>query len=304
MKRPEGPGGIAAEVSLRVSNKYPLDFVIPPLGFAILVSPCTPEDPYITLADATIGRTQIKPKEDLSLDVTGYVRRLPEALITACPGTKISPLDTILGDYIHGDATTVYVRGSDTQSDHTPRWITDLISGITVPVSLPGHTFGRLVREFSLRDVQFSLPDSDAQPGTPEAQPKISATIKALVALPKEMNFGIDVRRVRANADVFFHGEKLGFLDLQNWRNATSVSINDTRFGAGLEVESSLRRAPLTITNDGLFGRVVQALLTSKQNVTLAIKANVDVELQTALGTFVVRRIPGEGVVAIKRKCG
>lgn len=302
IKAPEGPGGIAAEVSLQVANKYPFEFKVPPLGFAILVPACSSDDPYIMLADATTGSVQIQPKEDLSLNITGYVRRLPEALTTACPGSKQSPLDTILGEYMHGDATTIYVRGSDAPSVHTPKWITDLISGITVPVPFTGHSFGKLLRKFTLQDVKFSLPEPDAEPDSPEAQPKISATIKALVALPKEMNFPINVSRVRASADVFYQKRKLGFLQVQDWRNATSTPTEIWPGGLpGLEVASRLQRAPLTVTDEDVFTEVLQEIVFKRHGVNLTVNAKVDVELHTALGTFVVRQIPGEGVVLIKR---
>lgn len=302
MKTPEGQGGIAAEVSLQVANKYPFDFVVPPLGFAILVPACSHDDPHIMLADATTGSVHIKPKEDLALNVTGYVRRLPQDLTKACPGSGQSPLDTILGEYMHGEATTIYVRGSDAPSIHTPKWITNLISGITVPVPFTGHSFGRLLRRFTLRDVRFSLPEPDAEPDTPEAQPKISATIKALVALPKEMNFPIDVQKVRASADVFYQQKKMGYLQLQQWRNATSTPTKLFPGGLpGLEVESALYRAPLTVTDEDVFTDVIQEIVFNKHSVNLTVNAKVDVELHTALGTFIVRNIPGEGVVPVKR---
>ena len=104
---PDGRHGLSARVGLRVANDYPLDFTVPPLGFAILVPNCAPSDPYIMLADATTGSIHVKPKENLSLNVTGFIRRLPDALIAACPDSHESPLDALLGDYINGQSSSV-----------------------------------------------------------------------------------------------------------------------------------------------------------------------------------------------------
>ncbi|KAJ9642434.1 hypothetical protein H2199_004815 [Coniosporium tulheliwenetii] len=293
--------GMAADVSLTVQNNYPVDFTIPPLGFAILVDNCSPTDPYIMMADATTEELHIEPRQDVHLNVSGIVRQLPDALTTACPGSHESPLDALLGDYIHGSDATIYVRGSDSPSLDTPKWITDLISDITVPVPFPGRQLDHLLKSFSLADVQFHLPEPFAEPDTPEAQPKISAKVKALVALPEEMSFPVRVDRVKADADVYYHGKKLGNLDLHKWQKANSSRIEADKDGQpALEVESRVNKAPLTITDDDLFSEVVQALIFGGKPLILGIKAKVDVEIETALGKFAVRKIPAEGVVPVK----
>ena len=55
------------------------------------------------------------------------------------------------------------------------------------------------------------------------------------------------------------------------------------------------------VTDQDAFSQVVQALLVSRRNVTLDVQAKADVELETALGTFTIRQVPGEGTVPIKR---
>jgi hypothetical protein len=299
---PDGPGGIAAEVALAVTNDYPLDFEIPPLGFAILVPACESSDPLIMLADATTDSLHVEPKSDLHVNVTGFIRRLPETVVKACPGKGVSPLDVLLGDYIHGQDATVYVRGSDSPSMDTPTWMTDLIRDITVPVQFPGKEFGHLIKNFSMEDVHFSLPDFAAEPDTPEASPRITATIQALISLPEEMSFNIDVSRVRATADIFYKHKKLGYLDLQRWQKATSKATDalDTD-GPELLVQSKITKAPITITDEDVFGEVIGALMTGQSGIKMNVKADVDVELKTALGQFVVRHIPAEGEVPVER---
>ncbi|KAF2461448.1 hypothetical protein BDY21DRAFT_313961 [Lineolata rhizophorae] len=303
---PDGYKGMVADVALSVANDFPVDIVIPGLGFAILVDNCLPNDPYIMVADAITSPVHVHPFSPAKIDVAGTVRRLPDDLVTACPGSKDSPLDTLLGNYINGGDTTIYVRGSDPPDADTPQWITDLITDVTVPVPLPGHSFEGLVRNFSLADVHFSLPNPLAEPGTPEAQPRVSGLVKVLVALPEEMNFPLDVDRVRADADIFYKGDKLGELNLSKWQKANSTRVGPGEEGDGdsdgpaLLVESKVKDVPLKITDGDVFSDVFQALLSGSGPVKLHIKADVDVEMRTALGTFAVRRIPAKGVVPVK----
>ena len=295
--------GMAADVSLALSNDYyPITLTIPPLNFDILVQGCSPGEPYIMLADATTGKIQVQPKQDVGVDVGGIIRELPDTLIQTCPDSAKSPMDALLGNYMNGKETTVYVRGSESPAPDTPEWITELMRSIVVPLPFPGHTFENLIRNFSLADVHLGLPSPFAEPDAPEAQPRISAVVKALVGLPEEMDFPIDVSRVRADADVYYMGDKLGELDLKRWQKANATCIeahgNST---AGLAVESIVKDAPLHITDNEVFAGLVQALVFGGKSLVLGVKANVDVETVTALGQFVVREIPAEGKVFVKR---
>jgi len=299
---PDLQKAIRANVSLSLDNPYPLDFVVPPLAFALLVDNCFPDDAYIQLADATLGSIHVQPKHRLDVNVGASVRRLPSSFIKTCPDSHESPMDSLLSSYIHGEDTTVYVRGSDAPSLDTPRWLTDLMSDITVPVPFPGHTFGHLIRNFSLADVKFALPNPLAEPASPESQPHISANVKALVAVPEEMNFNINVTSISADAHVFYHGSKLGRLDLSKWQPAQSTRVDTEEEEASmLLVQSSIKNAPLNITDDDVFTEVLEAMLFGRKGVNLDIKADVNVQLVTALGQLVVRKIPAEGTVPIKR---
>lgn len=304
LELPKGGRGMAADVSLLVQNDYPVDFTVPPLAFNILVDNCQKSDPYIKLADAETHEVHIRPKEEIELNVTGLVHHLPDLLTQDCPGSNKSPLDIILGNYIHGKENTVYVEGSSSPQLHTPQWVTDLIADITVPVGLPGRTFGHLIKSFSLNDTHFSLPDPFAEPDSPEGSPRISAKVRAVVALPEDMNFNISVTRVRADADVFYHERKLGKLDLRKWQkaNSTRVETSGEDEGPTLEVESSVEDAPLHITDDDVFADVIQDLVFGGKSVLMHIKADVDVQISTALGELAVRRIPAEGEVPVKRR--
>lgn len=294
--------GMAADVSLKVKNDYPVEFTVPPLGFGILVDNCEKSDDLIMVADALTHEIDIHPNSKVEVNVTGTVRQLPSVLTKDCPGTTKSPLDNLLGSYIRGKETTVYVRGSDSPPLDTPSWVTGLLGDITVPVPLPGRTFGHLIKKFSLTDTHFSLPDPWAEPDTPGSNPRLSANVRAMVSLPEEMNFNISVARVRADADVFYKGKKLGRLDLTKWQDANSTRIDSSKEdGPLLMVESHVQDAPLEIEDQDVFTDVIQALLFGGKTVLMKIQAEVDVSVDTALGEFTARKIPAEGEVPIKR---
>ncbi|KAM3074732.1 hypothetical protein ACMFMG_008152 [Clarireedia jacksonii] len=297
----DGRRGMAADVSLSLVNSYPIKLSIPPLDFDILVPNCAADEPYIRLADATTGTINIEPHSDVAVDVGGIVREVPKSLLQTCPHSKSSPLDLLLGDYIHGNDTTIFVRGSDAPTSETPKWITDIISSVTVPVPFPGHTFDKLIKNFSLTDTHFSLPDPFAEPGTDEANPRISGNILVLAGLPKEMNFGINVTNVRATADVFYKGDKLGILDLKKWQDAQSERVDlGNGDDAALKIQSRIKNAPLEITDDDVFTDVMTALFLGGKGVMLKVQALVEVKISTVLGDFTIKDLPAEGVVPVK----
>lgn len=291
---------MAADASVSLMNDYPIRFDVPPLGFDILVPNCLPSEEYLLLANATTNKIKILPKQPIDVDVSGIVRQLPDALTNACPGSNTSPLDALIAKYLDGQDTTIFVKGSDAPSSDTPAWITDLIRSVTVPLPLPGHPFGNLIRNFSMTDVHFSLPSPSAEKGTPESKPRISAIVKVLAALPKEMNFPLDVNRVRADADIFYQGKKLGYLNLNEWQDANATKVEDENAASALLVQSQVVKAPLDITDDDVFSEIVQKLLFGSKGIALSVQANVDVQTNTALGEFVVREIPAKGKVYVK----
>src|SRR5947207_6993503 len=197
---------MVADVSLSLLNHYAVKLNIPPLAFDILVPNCAPGDAYILVADAATGPVDIEPKQPVSVAVSGLIRHLPDALTTTCPGTNTSPLDILVANYMQVLETKIYVRGANSPSSTTPKWIDNLLRSLTVPLPFSGHALDHLVKNFSMTNVHFSLPDPFAEPGTPEAQPKVSSLVKALIGLPKEMNFSVNISRVRSTADVFYDG--------------------------------------------------------------------------------------------------
>lgn len=291
---------VGAEVSVDAFNEWPVELDVPPLAFEIMVPNCGLHDPFIQVADALTDPVGIRPHSLVVANVHGVVRPLPDNLTRVCPGSDKSPLDLVLKDYLGGSAT-VFVRGKRRSGLETPAWLNEVMSQIVVPVPFPGRSFDKLIRNFSLTDTHFNLPDPLAEPDEPGANPTVSGTIKVTAGLPKEMNFGINVTQIRALADVFYKQEKLGILDLHEWQPANSTKLHAGTPDPELEIQSRIKNAPLNVTDSDVLTDVIQTLIFQGQTVHLKIKARVDVKVETVLGDLVLKDIPAEGTIPVKR---
>jgi len=290
------------DMSLSAFNEYPIQLDIPELAFEIMVPGCAETDPFIVVAEASTGQVHVEPSSDVSMNVYGVIHELPDSLTRACPHSSSSPLDILLRQYMNGEPATLFVRGNSHPDGDTPKWIADILASVTVPVPFPGRTLDGLIRDFSLTDVHFTLPDPFADPTDPASNPKVSGNILVTAGLPSEMNFGIDVKSVRATADVTYKSKKMGELNLRKWQRANSTRVEgEGTEGPSLQIESRIIEAPLNITDGDVFGDVVQALLFGTKPIQLGVQALVDVKVQTSLGEFILKEVPAEGKIPVKR---
>ncbi|KAF2968496.1 hypothetical protein GQX73_g5083 [Xylaria multiplex] len=299
----DGPlnGSMLADISLSAFNEYPIQLDIPELAFEIMVSGCANTDPLIIVAEASTGDIHVEPLSDVSASIYGVIHDLPDSLTRACPDSSSSPLDMFLKQYMHGEPGTLFVRGSSRPDGDTPKWIADILASVTIPVPFPGRTLDGLIRDFSLTDVHFTLPDPFADPNDPAASPKVSGNILVTASLPSDMNFAINVTNVRATADVIYKTKKMGELNLRKWQHANSTRVEgEGSDGPSLKIESRIIDAPLNITDSDVFADVVQALLFGNKPIQLGVQALVDVKVETSLGELVLKEVPAEGKIPIK----
>jgi hypothetical protein len=299
---------IRGEVVAHTKNPWPVELSVPALGFQVMVPNCRPGQDPIHVLDATTEPVLVRPKSDVAVSASGVIQDLSKALTKTCPGGKSSPLDHVMEQYLHGEAASFFVRGRGL--DGTPGWIADIMSRVTIPVAFPGREFDNLVRNFSLADLEFVLPDPFTNPDDPnDGKALVSGTLEVVAALPREMNFEANVTSVRASADLFYEGKKLGELQLDRWQPARSTRIEpDPRHKGGdaealLRVTSHVKDVPLDITDGEVFADVMSRLLfgDGDGDVVLGIKATVDGTVQTALGDLVIKGIPTKGSIPVKR---
>ncbi|KAL4740329.1 hypothetical protein BDV11DRAFT_185607 [Aspergillus similis] len=301
---PDDHGAMAVDVSISASLGSPFSLRIPPLGFKALVANCSPRDPYISVADVVTQEIAIVPDQSIVVEVIGIIRGLSDELTANCPGEKRSPLDTLLTSYIHGSQTIIYVRGADVPSLGTPRWMTDILKTVTVPLSFTGHALDNLVKNFTMTDFHFTLPNPMAEPDSPESRPTVSALVKVLISVPEQVNLDLNIPRVRAKADVYYQERKLGFLDLKEWQPAKSTLIRNFDNTTALQVEFPMDKAPLEVTDEDVLTDVLSSLIFEGKPVGLTVFANVDAEISTGLGKFAVRGIPADGKLTVKPPFG
>ncbi|KAJ4209386.1 hypothetical protein NW767_001292 [Fusarium falciforme] len=296
---------IEADVSLTVHNDYPVSFEVPTLGFEVLVPNCDSSLPSISVADAITDPIHIRANKDVKADAKGVIRDIPESLTRACPHSETSPLDHFMDRYLHGEEAQVFVRGKKLNDSDTPEWISNILESITVPVEFPGRSFDNFIRNFSLTDVDFKLPDPFADVNDPNSQPRVSGTTQVLAALPPELNVDLAVEKLRANADLFYEKRKLGELNLRHWEKANSTKVqDDANDEVLLNITSRVVDVPLTITDGDVFSEVMQKLLFGDEDLILDIKAEVDVQVSTVLGILTVKKVPAEGKIPVKRVPG
>jgi hypothetical protein len=295
----DGNKGMGADVSVAVTNDFPVQLTLPPVAVDVLVDGCAPNQ-FIEVGTAETSTLHVEPRTEIEVNVTGHVESLPDSLTDACPNSAKSPLDSLLGDYMQGQDAIIYVNCCKFPDPNTPDWARGLLKDIQVPIPFAGRDMGNLIKNFSLADVHFQLPNQFADP--PEDDPTISAIIKVEIGLPDEMNFPLDVNGVKADAEVFYHKKKLGNLKLNKWQHANSTRIDaHGKEGPSLLVESEIKNAPLEVTDGDLLTEIIQHLFLGGSPVMLDIEAAVSVKVDTPMGAFAVREIPAEGTVPVKR---
>ncbi|OOQ82149.1 hypothetical protein PEBR_41813 [Penicillium brasilianum] len=297
-------GALAVDVQVSAGIDSPVAITIPALEFAVFVPNCSPGDPYILVADAKTAEVQVHPDAPTIISAQGLVNQLPDELTTTCPGGNGSPLDFLVSNYVQGLQSTIYIRGADSPSTATPAWIADLLRSVTVPLPFSGSPLDDLMKNFTMTDTHFSLPNPFAEPGSPDSQPTVSALVKVLINLPDQMNVQVEVPSVRALTNVYYTGKELGVLNIDKWQDANSTRVELEDGSCALLVEFPIKDAPLQVTDSDLLAKVVQEMLFGSNGVVLHVAAVVDVKVETGLGRFAVHGIPGEGNVPVNIPAG
>ena len=295
-----GQKAVGANVTITAHNDYAVSFEVPPLGFSVLVPNCDASLPYIRVAEAVTEAIHVKGKSDVSAIGLGVVREIPDTLVKTCPKSGSSPLDLFMGHYLHGEDAQIFVRGRRIPDSDTPEWISDILESITVPLEFPGQSFGDSIREFSLSDVDFQLPSPFADPGDPDAVPRVSGTIGVLAVLPDQLSdMNIGVNNIRSKADLFYEGDKLGELNLDEWQPAKSTKFRDGG-DTLLNITSRIVDVPLTITNGSVFSDVISKMFFGGEDIFLDVRAAVDAKVGTVLGDLALKGVPANGTVPVK----
>lgn len=283
-------------MSAWIQNPYSVGVNLPPLGFTAFLPGCGPKE-LIATVNATTAPTIVRPLDEVQLDVSGILSSLPEAITNPCIGSNVSPMDVFIKRFLHGDKSVVYVSGDGEAHGRTPDWIAGFLNGITVPVPIQGHTLDHPIKSFSLSNVSIVLPQN-LDPAAPEELPLVSATVKAVVEVPRGLDIPFGVSRLSAMANVSYEARHFGILDLHKWMPAESVKLPN---GEHLQVTANVIKAPLNVTDYSVFQKIVEKMLFGHgEPVALSIKATANAGITTPMGEVVVHDLPAEGDLTLK----
>lgn len=248
-------------------------------------------------ANATTAPTVVPPRAEVQFDVSGTLASLPEAVTRPCAGSDVSPMDSFIKRFLSGEDSVVYVSGDGEAHGPTPDWIAAFLNDITVPVPIPGHTLDHPIKSFGLSNVSIVLPQN-LDPGAPEKLPLVSATVRALVEIPKGLDISFGVSRLSAMANVSYEERHFGVLDLHKWMPAHSAKLQNGKF---LEVTANVVKAPLNVTDYSVFQKIVEKMLFGRGDpVALSIKASANAGISTPMGEVVVHDLPASGDLTLK----
>lgn len=293
---------VAANVSVTAYNGFPVSGTVPVLAFEVLVPACNESQPYIAVAEAATAKITVQSHANVTADGKGIIKEIPESLTEACPLSKLSPLDHFMESYLHGEDAKVFVRGKKLPPSDTPDWVESIIEGITVPIDLPGKSFGNFIRNFSLTDVDFKMPSPFADPRDPDSQARVSGNVEVLAAIPEELNLDLGVKSIRSFADLYYNKNKLGELNLDDWQKANSKKVPGIDGDQDLlNITANIIDAPINITDSDVFGDLLQQMFFGEDDLFLDVNSTVDGRVSTVLGTIVVKNIPAAGKIPVKR---
>ncbi|KAI5812587.1 hypothetical protein BZA77DRAFT_138760 [Pyronema omphalodes] len=287
---------ILANASAVIDNPYPFALSVPALGFKVSLPGCDASS-RIPLAVAASSRIDVKPNTAITADVSGFLQSLPADLTKVCPKTNLSPMDTFIGQYLHGQTAVVYITGDQSMvgKGDAPEWLLELLSSVTVPVPVPGHTFDDVIQSFSLSNVNIKLPTGDEDPD--KITPLLSATVEAMIKLPKEIDVNFDITRLKVNSDILYKGSPFGALIIKDWIPASSSRVPNAEL---LKVKGSVKDAPFNVTDYDVFQDVVRKLLFGGgQAINLGINGTADADIVSGLGEFIIHNIPASGNITL-----
>ncbi|KAM4059943.1 pre-rRNA processing protein [Hirsutella rhossiliensis] len=279
----QGHKGVGTNVSVLLHNYYSLGLDVPSLGLQVLVPNCDPSQPNIEVATAVTDVIHVRPKADVLAKASGIIHEIPDSLTRTCPDTKLSPLDSLMSHYLHGENTQV-----------------SILESILVPIEFSGQNLDSLIRNFSLTDVDFKLPSPFADPKDPSGKPRVSGTVRVLAALPAELNVDIGVDGLKAVGNLFYEDQKFGELHLDQWQKANSSISSGSGDEDTITITSRVVDAPVDIIDSDIFGDIMQKLLFGDEDIILDVKSSVDARVATVLGKLVLRGIPATGKIPVK----
>lgn len=291
------PGkGTLMTASADVVNPYPATLDVPALEWKISVPGCTPFD-RIRLTNANTGPLSIRAGKPITVDVSSAISSLPQELLDPCRDATPSPLEALFQALLDPKQNiTIFISGTS-QAISLPKWLPDLLSSLTIPIPVPhlNSNTTDLISAIHCSEMKVTFPSPWAPPGTPNAQPKVSGLIEAVIRPPKEAeNVGINVTAVKADVYLFDEGEKFGRILVPEWSPAT------TERKVMIHVKVRVAEVPIEVLDPIVFQRVMTKILRGGGTVEIGVEGTIDSQVSVLVGDFAIRGIPVKGLVEVE----
>ncbi|KAI7853773.1 hypothetical protein BDC45DRAFT_606258 [Circinella umbellata] len=209
-------------------------------------------------------------------------------------------MEEFLSAYLHGNTSTVYVRGSPFgpdghhQATGTPEWLRKALESMTIQIPFPGTKQSDMIQSLELTHIAI-----DFSPIT--GNPVISGDIDAVLKKPDEMQFSINVTEIDPKVFLYLEAnssQPFGRLT----SNKPCPAVTTEKEGSSLvDVSSKLHRAPFEVLpgKDKEFQKFLNSIFNGRR-ATVYIKGTADATVDSAFGHLTVHDLEFNGEIETK----
>ncbi|KAI9498274.1 hypothetical protein BDB00DRAFT_755129 [Zychaea mexicana] len=207
-------------------------------------------------------------------------------------------MEKFLSAYLHGNTSTVYVRGSpfgpdDNVATGTPEWLRKALQSLTLRVPFPGTKQSDMIQSLELTHIKIDF--------SPAGNPVISGDIDAVLKKPDEMQFSINVTEIDPKVFLYLEAnssQPFGRLT----SNKPCPAVTTEKDGSSLvNVSSKLHRAPFQVLpgKDKEFQKFLNSIFNGRR-ATVYIKGTADAMVDSAFGHLTVHDLEFKGEIDTK----
>ena len=291
------PGqGTAMTTSVDFVNPYRLTLDVPSMAWKVMVPGCNSVD-LIRVTDVETGPISLQAGSNVTLVISSLISSLPQELVDPCGDEAPSPLEALFQALLTSmPNASIFISGSH-QTSSLPKWLPDILSSLTIPVPLPSVDTNAtdLISSIRCSEMKITFPSPWAPPGTPNAQPKVSGVIEAVIRPPKEAkDVDLNVTAVRADIYLSDAGDKFGRVLVPEW------SPTSTEHKEFIHVIARVAEVPIEVLDPAAFQRVMSKVFRGGGTVEIGVEGTVDSQVSVLIGHFAIRGIPVKGIVDVE----
>jgi hypothetical protein len=219
-------------------------------------------------------------------------------------------MEQFLTRYLHGNASIVHVRGSNFGPDDSyvgshpvkstnkvPDWLQKALASMTLAVPFPGATQMDIIQSLTLDNIKIDF--SMVTKG-----PLVSCDSTALLQLPKEMKFELDVVEIDPIVYIYLeHDSKEPFAVLHPNRPCPSRTIHRSHGDETIPkdmfmVKSRINKAPFKVLSghEDEFEKFLDRVL-NKRNSTVYLQGTANALVSSEFGRLMVRDLTFKGEI-------